>query len=158
MAAAIPWVLIGVGAVSSFAQARSQATDTRAIARYNAQVAEREAGIKRQQGQVRERAIRTEAEQVLGQQVAGYGRAGVLPVGTPLEVMINSAKQAELKAREARYSGEVGAYSSELEAGQQRFIAKRQSTLQVPLVKGITAFGQMFLRNRYLLRNQGLLS
>lgn len=102
-----------LGALSS-AQAQSNA------AKYNAQLAERNATISRQQAAADEERQRRAAFLQQGAARAGYGASGVNVEGSPLDILEQSALQAELDAQTIRWKGEVGAGGYEGEAALNR--------------------------------------
>lgn len=59
---------------------------------------------------------------------AAYGASGVSLEGSPLDVLENSAAEAELDALTIRYKGKVGAMGSESEAATQRARASNAKT------------------------------
>lgn len=110
-----------LGAMSS-AQAQSNA------AKYNAQLAERNAQISRQQAAAQEERQRRQAYLQRGAARAAYGAAGVDLEGSPLDILEQSALQAELDAQTIRWKGEVGAGGYEGEAGLNRARASSAMT------------------------------
>lgn len=69
----------------------------------------------RRQAMDEERRIRDESSKILGQMRASYGASGVTMEGSPLEVLRESAKNAELDALYTRYAGEDRIRQLELE-------------------------------------------
>jgi hypothetical protein len=116
----VPIALAAVAVVGAVAQARS----ARAAAKYNTAIAERNAVVSRQQAGVAETAQRQDSYRAMGRIRAGYSAAGVTPEGTPLDVLEDSAAEAELDALNIRYKGELSAIGYEGEAGLQRIRAK----------------------------------
>lgn len=106
-------VVQAVGAIRS-AQSASAAAD------YNAQIAERNAALARDQAASDEQRQRIQARKQLGAMRAGYGASGVTLDGSPLDVLENSAAEAELDALTIRYKGEVSALGYRTESAQQR--------------------------------------
>lgn len=121
---ALPVVLLAASAAISAVGSIRQAQATAAAANYNAQVADRNATVARQQAaadEVRQRSVNSRR---LGSIRAAYGASGVTMEGTPLEVLEDSAAQAELDALTIRYKGELAAIGANDEATLQRSRAK----------------------------------
>lgn len=127
MADPVTWVVIGSAALSA-AGALSQAASARSAAKYNAAVADRNATVSRQQAAVNEQAQRQEAYRAMGRIRAGYGDAGVTRAGSALDVLEDSAANAELDALNIRYKGELAALGYRDEAGLQRSRASSAMT------------------------------
>lgn len=117
------WLQIAATVISAVG-AISQAVSARNAAKYNAAVAERNAVISRQQAAANEAAQRRDAFRAMGRIRAGYGAAGVATEGTPLDVLEDSAAEAELDALNIRYKGEIAAMGYESEAQLQKTRAK----------------------------------
>lgn len=109
-----------VGAIGSISQAQA----AKNAANYNAQLAERNAVIARQQAAANEDAQRRHANRVLGRMRSGYGASGVTSEGSPLDVLEDSVAEAELDALNIRYQGELGAMGYQSEAAMQRTAGK----------------------------------
>ena len=106
MAAALPYIAAGVTAVSAISSAQAQA----GAAKYNQRIAEQNAEMARQQGIAAEQAQRRHSEQVIGQMRANYAASGVdVGQGSPLDVLGESARMAELDALNTRYNYQVRA-------------------------------------------------
>ena len=116
----IPYILAGVAAVAAVSQAQS----ARSAAKHNAAIAERNALLSRRQAAMNEAAQRKDAYRAMGRIRAGYSAAGVTLEGTPLDVLEDSAAEAELDALNIRYKGELSAIGYQGEAGLQRMRAK----------------------------------
>jgi len=109
MADPVTWVYI-IGTVVAAGGAIYSANAQQNESRYNRQVAERNATIVQQQAAVSEAAARRDARRAIGKAEAGYGASGVVgSEGSPLEVLQDSATEAELDALTIRYNGELGA-------------------------------------------------
>lgn len=95
----------GVTALGQIAagQAAADAAST------NARAMRAEADIARQQGNAREEAQRRRAREVLGQQRAAIGQAGIGWGGSASDVLEASAAAAELDALNVRYESELQA-------------------------------------------------
>lgn len=120
-----PMILMAVSAaVTAVGQIR-QAQATSAAANYTAQVADRNALVARQQSEADAHRQRAVSARRLGSIRAAYGASGVTMEGTPLDLLEDSAAQAELDAITTRYKGEVAAIGYEGEAQLARFRAKQ---------------------------------
>lgn len=113
------WVPIAMAVVSAVG-AVAQAQSAKSAANYNAQIADRNALVTRQQAESNEAAQRRNTYRAMGRIRAGYAGAGVTPEGSPLEVLEDSAAEAELDALNIRYRGEIGATGYEDEGKLQR--------------------------------------
>lgn len=113
-----------ISAIGAIRAGQAQA----AAANYNAQVAERNAFISRDQAAADEQRQRIQARRKLGAMRAAYGASGISLEGSPLDVLEDSAAEAELDALTIRYKGGVGAMGYEAEAGAQRARAKNATT------------------------------
>ena len=89
-------------------------------ATYNAQIAERNAIIARQQAAADEQRQRRMGVLRLGAARAAYGEAGVELEGSPLDILEQSAAQEELDALTIRYKGELRGMGAESEAALNR--------------------------------------
>lgn len=153
MAAALPYIalastLVGTGmsVVGGIAQGQQQSAAYKAqaqAARYNQDVALQSARAAElnAQGVERSREYWTEQQrrkqlQLLGKQAAGYGAAGVMMEGSPLEIMADTAAQQEKEILVGRYNYDVEAanyrnqgarYTSQ--AGFYDYESERQSGL-----------------------------
>lgn len=104
-ATAVLTIVGGIGsavqAVGQFAQSRSQA----AVMEHNARIAERDAQQVQLNAAEEERRTRRDNAQRLGLARARRGASGVAEEGSPLEVLVDEASSAELRALDARYGG-----------------------------------------------------
>jgi parvulin-like peptidyl-prolyl isomerase len=91
-----------VGAISQ-GMAASKAAD------YNAAINARNAQIAQQQAQADAEAQQRQAYQRMGAIRAAYGASGVTPEGSPLDILANSASQAELDRQNILYKGKLRA-------------------------------------------------
>lgn len=126
MAVALPFIMIGMsvlGAMSSANAAKKQAANESAAAEYNAGIADRNAGIARDQAAQDAEAQRRTNTQKLGSIRAGYGASGVTMEGSPLDVLQMSAYNAELDVQNIKYKGELRALGYEDTAGLDRMRA-----------------------------------
>lgn len=90
-------------------------------AEYNAQNAEANAQESRQQASEEERRVRVQARKQIGAARANYGASGVTTEGSALDVLEESAANAELDALTVRHQGEMKARNFEQYANMERF-------------------------------------
>jgi hypothetical protein len=109
MAAALPFVALaaaGVQAMGSVMQGQQQASADR----YNAQVASQNAAATQEQTAASEQIQQEQAQRTIGSTVANYGASGVVSnTGTPLDVLANSASNAERDRQNILYKGQLQA-------------------------------------------------
>jgi hypothetical protein len=101
-------------------QANIAATNA-AIAHNNAITAENQALAQREQAKYNAEKIRQRNRRLLGQQTAGYAKAGVDLAGSPEDVIYDSAVQGELEALMAIYAGDISAHAYFAEATAQKY-------------------------------------
>lgn len=122
--AAIPtWVTTTaslVGTAVSVVSAISGGQSQKAMAQYNAQVAENQATADRQAAAQQETMQRRKSAQLLSAQQAAIGASGATVEGAPLLAMADAASQAELDAQTIRWQGEVGAARAQSQANLDR--------------------------------------
>lgn len=110
--AALPFVamaMMAVGTLMSAASQAQQARDAKKAADFNASIAERNAGIARQQAAQDAMLQQRQARQQFGAATAAYGASGVTLEGSPLDVLEASAASAELDRQTILYKGELRA-------------------------------------------------
>jgi hypothetical protein len=80
--------------------------ENKAIAyEYNAKVAQQNAEISRQQGVAAVEAQQRQAARAIGSAMAAYGASGVqMDVGSPVDVLVDSARMAELDKLTTQYN------------------------------------------------------
>jgi hypothetical protein len=86
--------------------------------KYNAAVARQQAEIARRNAAYQAYLIERKKRILMGSQEAAYAASGVTPEGTPLDVLAETARQAELDKLMALYAGETGASFAESRARQ----------------------------------------
>ena len=119
--------LIGI-AVSTYAQ-YEQGQTTEKFAKYNAKVAENQAAGERMRAAVAAGQQREAHRRVIANQRAQYGASGVdVASGSPLLVIADSAKQAELDAQIILSGGEARAGGFQAQAALDRFQGRAAST------------------------------
>lgn len=94
-------------AVSGISEARTQS-----------KVLEREAELGRRSAEFEEARLREGAEALRGRQRVAAAKSGVAPSGSVLEVMRQSAEEAELEALNIQFGAEAGAQARLFEAQQ----------------------------------------
>lgn len=110
--AALPFIavaMMAVGTVMSAANQAQQANDAKKAADFNALIAERNAGIARQQAAQDAMLQQQDAARHIGAARAAYGASGVAVEGSPLDVLEASAASAELDRQTILYKGELRA-------------------------------------------------
>jgi hypothetical protein len=107
-AAAIPWIMGAMAAVSAV-QAIQAGRAAKKQSEFNAAVADRNAGLARDQAAADADAQRRHSQRVLGGIRAGYGASGITMEGSPLDVLEFSAANAELDRQNILYKGELRA-------------------------------------------------
>jgi len=114
------YIAIG-GAVAGTAMAvqaqRQQTKSSKAVAEYNAALAQQKADEERKVGKLSAEARRERTRKLLASQRAGYGKAGVVPAGTPLLVMTETAKNEALNVLLIGREAEVSARGYESQRG-----------------------------------------
>lgn len=124
MSAASVFTGIG-GLVSTVGQIR-QGNAAANAANYNASMAEQNAAQVEAQAAEEERRSRLNAKKELGSARANYGASGVQIDGSALDVLQESAANAELDALTIKHSGAVKAQMFRNEAALSRYEGKEQ--------------------------------
>lgn len=109
--------LAGAGALSTMAGAQQQGAAGQAAAQYNYQTNQYNAQIAIQQAKDEEAKLRVSARKTIGAARANYGASGVQMEGSPLDVLEESAANAEMDALSVRHRGELKAWSYKANAG-----------------------------------------
>ena len=119
MAVATSTAMLASTAASAFSNiwAGQQAKDA---AEFNAKQAEVDAQLARNQAAFEERNFRAGVDRLLGQQRAGYAKAGVQLTGTAALVQEDSTMQAEMDALMIRYGGVIRSNGFRTQAALQR--------------------------------------
>jgi hypothetical protein len=108
-----PVAAIAFQAVGSLVKGESKAI----ASEYNAKVARQNAEIARQQGIAAVEAQQRQAARAIGSAVAAYGASGVqMDVGSPVDVLVDSARMAELDKLTVQYNYALKAMGYEAEA------------------------------------------
>lgn len=127
-AAPILPILAGVSTAVSAVGAIKQGRAESRAATYNAQVAEQDAVIARQQAQQEAAQIDRENRMRQGAITAKAGAAGVGMSGSVLDVLGDVVAQGELERQNAIYQGELSARGSNQTATMERKRAKTAKT------------------------------
>ncbi|SDV49187.1 virion core protein, T7 gp14 family [Chitinasiproducens palmae] len=136
-------VVGGAGSlINGYTNSRNAANQATA-AEYNANLADRNAGIAYQQGVAREEQQRRQSAQQLGAQRAAVSESGFDPSsGSALDVQVQSTGSAELDALQTRYQGILQANSYEEQARQSRMqAAQYRSNAKTALIGGVIGAG-----------------
>ncbi len=153
MAAAVPFIIMGVSMLGSMKSAQSAKDQGEAAAtaqRFNAAAAQRDAQVARDQAAQDASAKQIEGIKKIGAARAAYGAAGITSEGSPLDVLANTASSIELDRQTILYKGRLKAMGYEDEstldlmaatnsekAGQE----KASSTLLSGAGKAFSMFG-----------------
>jgi hypothetical protein len=115
-----------VGSLFNAGGEYAQGRHEEAVAYENSRLATQNAAQVRLAGQVAEQAKRREIRKSLGRTAAASSQAGVggPGYGSSFDVIKQASTEGELDAMNVRYGHETEAYSSELEALQQKQIAQ----------------------------------
>ena len=121
--------LMAISTAVSAAGAIAQGNAARSAASFNAAVARQDEAIARAIAAADAARQRSQANRLAGRQRAAIGASGITPEGSPLDVMADSALEAELDALTTRYRGELQArgYGSEAMLQKMRGNAARQA-------------------------------
>lgn len=107
--------------------------------RYQSRIFEKEAEVAEQQGLFEAERIRTQGDKLIGAQKATYAKAGVFLEGSPLLVMQEQARTAELDALMLRYSAQL----EKQRLLEQAEVAKRSAS-DMERAEDASVFGSLF--------------
>jgi len=117
LATAMSVIGTGLGVVGSIAGGVQQNN----VAKYNAQVAENNAGASRAEASYEANMQREQQRRIMGAQRAAGASSGLdLSTGTPVAVLGDTAKQSEMDIMARLYSGEAAAVGFQNQAAQFR--------------------------------------
>ena len=139
-------ILQGVGTAVSVIGAIQGAGAASDAASYNAKVAENNAIAARQQAAANAEAQSRAARQRIGQMEANYGASGISMEGSALDILEQSARDAELDRLNIIYGGEVRARGYGAEADLQSSKANDTSgywSAGGALLSGMAKAGQL---------------
>lgn len=134
MAAAIPWV-IGAGIGTSLVGGMQEADAMEQAAGMNAAVMEENANIAEANTKEQESRYRRQVRRQMGSMRANVGGSGIQMTGSALDVLADSAAEAELDALTIRHEGKLEARSLRQNAkieragGKARAGARRTSAV-----------------------------
>lgn len=110
-------ILLGVGTGMNAYGQHQQGEASADAARYNAEIDLFNAQQARVQGQVASEAQARQARKTVGSMVANYGASGVqVDTGSPMDVLVDSARQAALDNLTIKYNAEMQARNYETQA------------------------------------------
>lgn len=121
---AVPLMLAGTG-LAAAGQISSGIAAGRA-ADFNARVAEQNAELERWRSARDERLFRRDARRLQGKQRAAIAKSGVTTAGSPLEVLAETAAQAEEEALAIRFGGNVAHDRAKAQASLHRFEGRQR--------------------------------
>lgn len=104
----------------------SEAQSRASANKYNAAVAEQNAVQARLQAASSAKIQREQSERLLGAQQAAYGASGITMEGTPLDVLANSATNAERDRQTIMYKGNLQAAGYQDQAQLDRYQATNE--------------------------------
>lgn len=102
-------VLAVIGTTMSVQAQRQQAKSSRAVAKYNAALAQQKADEERRTAKLQTEARRKGSRRLLASQRAAFAKGGVTPAGTPFALMTETAKNEALSALFIGREGELSA-------------------------------------------------
>ncbi len=114
----------------------------------NAKLAESEGEMKREAAKQETLKLSQERRRTIGAQTAAFGASGVdVGYGSPLDVMAQTAAEYERDIQLKGYAGDVGSYSSNMEASMYRYGARSKRTSGMIGAGGtlLTGFGRSLL-------------
>lgn len=109
--------IAAAGTAMSMQASQQQSAAGQAAAGYNAQINMQNAQIARQEAAADEAKLRVSAKKSLGAARANYGASGVQIDASALDVLEESASNAEMDALTVRHKGALKAWSFEANAG-----------------------------------------
>lgn len=138
-----------LGTLSQANAAKSQAQAQEQASLYNAQLAERNATVARQQAQAEAAQHDRESRLRISQAVAQAGGQGLDLTGTVLDLVVDSTAQAERDRQTILYKGELRAMGYDSEAALDRFgagnaRARGESEYGSTLIGGLAKTATLF--------------
>lgn len=110
---------------ASYEQGQAQAQAQKNVYRYQAALAENQAVAERQAAEVRAQEARERKRRLLSSTRAAAAASGIeVDEGSPGDVLLDNATQAELAVARARYGGELGAFGATQQASMARYQAR----------------------------------
>lgn len=123
---ALPFIAVGLSVLGSISSANAQKQQAEASAQasiYNAQIAQRDAVVARQQATADAALHARDAQRRISSMVAGFGASGTELSGSALDVLADSATQAEQDNQTIKYKGELRAMGYESTAALDYYAA-----------------------------------
>jgi hypothetical protein len=147
MAPLLPY-FAAAGGVMQAMGAIQQGNAAEAAGDYNAQIAEQNAILARQQAAEEERRFRVESTKRLGAMRAAYSASGVTLEGSPMDVLEESMRISELDALTIRQGGRASeaAYRQEAQLSRMQGRAGQQAgqlSAAAELLRGGSSYYQM---------------
>ena len=119
-------ILLAANTALSTIGAIREANVADATAKAQARLTDQQAQAQRNRAQFEVAQQRRQQRQALGQQVAQAGSQGTALIGQPIDLLADSAKEAELALQALRFESEVAARNLEKQADLTRFSGRRQ--------------------------------
>ena len=122
-------ILVGVAAVAAAAGAVVSGIQQAEAAEFQSEIAKQEAELARRTGLIEEAESRRRAARLASAQRAAAGASGlVLEEGSPLEILAQTAEDAEFEALNIRFNSEVARTQARNRAKASQFEAKQALT------------------------------
>jgi hypothetical protein len=124
----------------------------RGTAEYNAAIAEQNARIAELQADIQEGAFRRKGARLQAEQRAETASKGLLPVGTPLAIMVETASELEKDAQFIQYGGSLRSRDFNLQARAYRRQGRdaERAAIMKAIGTGFLAAGQLgLMSNKY---------
>lgn len=112
------------GVKAQMQEARYTGEAMRQVEEYNAAVLRQQADLIRKSGELDIARQRKQAVAFKARQKALYAKAGVLLEGSPFEVIVDSAAEAELDIGITKYNTEIAALRAESQARYHEYLGK----------------------------------
>lgn len=116
----ISGIVAGISGIAKAAGSVAEGNAARNAGEFNAQIAENNARLSRQQAAEDERVFRVSSRKELGSIRSGYAAGGITSEGSAQDVLEESAANAELDALKIKHGGEVRAKGFEADAELSR--------------------------------------
>lgn len=134
--------LIAAGTAVTAIGAISSANAAASASKYNASVADQNAVAAQQQAEGAARIQQEQAQRTIGSAIANYGASGIVSgTGTPLDVLANSAANAERDRQNIYYKGALQAAGYSDESALDRASASNASSQGLMSATGILLGG-----------------
>lgn len=113
-----------ISGLTSIATGLINAQRTKNVYKFNAGMAQLQGRVARLQADVEIKRIRQDARSLLSSQRAAYAKSGVMLTGSPLEIMIQSMKDAELDIIFTNINADLATTGYNIQAGLYKSAAK----------------------------------